>query len=70
MDEKVKEQILAIRDTGLTNMFDVNTVQRLAYERDFYELVVYLEDHVRQQLIRQSARTGAPPSVPVRNGKQ
>jgi hypothetical protein len=32
MDEKVKEQILAIRDTGLTNMFDVNTVQRLAYE--------------------------------------
>jgi hypothetical protein len=23
MDEKVKEQILAIRDTGLTNMFDV-----------------------------------------------
>ena len=30
MDEKVKEQILAIRDTGLTNMFDVNTVQRLA----------------------------------------
>lgn len=45
MDEKVKEQILAIRDTGLTNMFDVNTVQRLAYERDFYELVLYLEDH-------------------------
>ena len=45
MDEKVKEQILAIRDTGLTNMFDVNTVQRLAYEKDFYELVLYLEDH-------------------------
>ena len=45
MDEKVKEQILAIRDTGLTNMFDVNTVQRLAYELDFYELVLYLVDH-------------------------
>ncbi|WP_099225007.1 DUF5049 domain-containing protein [Listeria costaricensis] len=45
MDERVKEQILAIRDTGLTNMFDVNTVQRMAYERDFYELVLYLEDH-------------------------
>ena len=40
MDEKVKEQILAIRDTGLTNMFDVTTVQRLAYERDFYELTL------------------------------
>ena len=45
MDEKVKEQILAIRDTSLTNMFDVNMVQRLAYERDFYDLVLYLEDH-------------------------
>ena len=48
MDERVKEQILAIRDTGLTNMFDVNTVQRLAYERDFYELVLYLEDHRKE----------------------
>ena len=48
MDKKVKEQILAIRDTGLTNMFDVNTVQRLAYERDFYELVLYLEDHRKE----------------------
>ena len=45
MTDKVKEQILAIRDTGLTNMFDVNVVQRLAYERDFYELVIYLEEH-------------------------
>ena len=42
MTETIKDQILAIRDTGLTNMFDVNAVQRLAYERDFYELVVYL----------------------------
>lgn len=48
MDEKVKEQILAIWDTGLTNMFDVNTVQHLAYERDFYELVLYLEDHRKE----------------------
>ena len=45
MDEKVKEQILAIRDTGLTNMFDLPVVQRLAYERDFFELVTFLEDH-------------------------
>ena len=48
MDEKVKEQILAIRDTGLTNMFDVNTVQRLASARGFYELVLYLEDHRKE----------------------
>jgi hypothetical protein len=39
MEQKIKEQILAIRDTGLTNMFDIGMVQRLAYERDFYELV-------------------------------
>ena len=45
MEQKIKEQILAIRDTGLTNMFDIGIVQRLDYERDFYELVLYLEDH-------------------------
>ena len=48
MDEKVKDQILAIRDTGLTNMFDLPVVQRLAYERDFYELVCWLEDHKKE----------------------
>ena len=46
MEQKIKEQILAIRDTGLTNMFDIGMVQRLAYERDFYELVLYLEKTV------------------------
>ena len=50
MTEKIKEQILAIRDTGLTNMFDVNAVQRLAYERDFYEPVVYLEENRKEYM--------------------
>ena len=48
MDAKVKEQILAIRDTGLTNMFDLPMVQRLAYDRGFYELGTYLEDHRKE----------------------
>ena len=48
MDKKTKEQILAIRDTGLTNMFDVATVQRIAYNMDFYELVVYLEENRKE----------------------
>jgi len=48
MSETVKKQILAIRDTGLTNMFDVRTVQRIANDREFYELVVYLEEHRRE----------------------
>ena len=45
MTETIREQILAIRNTGLTNMFDLPVVQRLAYERDFFELVTFLEDH-------------------------
>ena len=48
MSETVKKQILAIRDTGLTNMFDVSTVQRIANDMGFYELVVYLEEHRRE----------------------
>lgn len=45
MDNKVKEQILAIRKTGLTNMFDTLAVQRIAHETNFFELVVFLEEH-------------------------
>ena len=45
MDEKIKEQILYIRSTGLTNMFDVTMVKRLANEYGFYELVVFLEEN-------------------------
>ncbi|HEL1183213.1 TPA: DUF5049 domain-containing protein, partial [Streptococcus equi subsp. zooepidemicus] len=45
MNQKIKEQILAVRDTGLTNMFDVRAVQRIAYEMDFYELVDFLEEN-------------------------
>ena len=48
MSETVKKQILAIRSTGLTNMFDVRTVQHIANDRSFYELVVYLEEHRRE----------------------
>mgnify|MGYP003097890504 FL=1 len=51
MDVKVRDQILAVRDTGLTNMFDVNAVQRIAYEMDCYELVNYLEEH-RKEYVR------------------
>ena len=44
MTDLIREQILAVRATGLTNMFDVNTVQRIAFDMGFYELVTYLED--------------------------
>ena len=48
MPERVKEQILAIRATGETNMFDLPVVQRMAYEQDFSELVIFLEEHPKE----------------------
>ena len=48
MTETIREQILAIRDTGLTNMFDLPVVQRMAYERDYFELVIFLEEHPKE----------------------
>lgn len=44
MDEKIKEQIEIIRKAGETNMFDVNAVQKIAFDRKFFELVVFIED--------------------------
>ena len=51
MDEKVKEQVLAVRGTGLTNMFDLPYVQRLAFDRNYYDLVLFIEEH-RDEYIR------------------
>ena len=45
MDEKIKAQILAIRDSGVSNMFDVNRVQQEANKLGYHELVIYLEEH-------------------------
>ena len=44
MDEKVRSQILDIRNSGTVNMFLVNEVQRLAFEKDFHELVIFIEE--------------------------
>ena len=44
MLEKIKEQILIIRESGITNMFDINRVQYEANQLEFYELVIFLED--------------------------
>ncbi len=48
MPEIVKEQIMSIRETGITNMFDLPVVQRVAYESGFFELVVFLEEHPKE----------------------
>ena len=46
--ETVKEQILAIRTTGETNMFDVPMVQQIANREGYYELVIFLIDHAKE----------------------
>ena len=43
MTDKIKEGVLKVRDTGRTNMFSVYDVQRIAYELELYDLVMYLE---------------------------
>ena len=48
MTEKVRDQILAIRKTGRTNMFDVPMVQYIANEMRLYELVIFLEEHRKE----------------------
>lgn len=48
MTETIKEQILAIRDSGETNMFDTRMVQYIANREGYYELVVYLEEHRKE----------------------
>mgnify|MGYP001080093418 FL=1 len=45
MTEKIREQISAVRDSGVANMCDTAVVQRAAFERDFYELVLFIEEN-------------------------
>ena len=46
--DTVRRQILAIRDTGETNMFDVPMVQQIANRLGYYELVLFLIDHRKE----------------------
>ncbi len=48
LTDKIIEQILTIRDSGVTNMFDVKRVQREARRKGYYELVVFLEEHHKE----------------------
>jgi len=44
MTKIIKEQILRVRDTCLTNMFDLKNVRFIAEELDLKELKNYIED--------------------------
>lgn len=45
MTERIKDQILFIRETGITNMFDLGMVKALAKEFDMPELVEFIENN-------------------------
>ncbi len=45
LTEKIKEQIFAVRDSGATNMCEMAAVQRAAFDRGFYELVLFIEEN-------------------------
>lgn len=51
MDIKIKNQILGIRQTGLTNMFDIGKVLEIAKVMEFDELVEYIPEHKAGYLI-------------------
>ncbi len=48
ISDTLVEQVLAIRDSGKVNMFDVRGVQAEANQQGFYELVIFLEEHLRE----------------------
>ena len=48
MDDKIYDQVLSIRDSGIANMFDLVAVQREAYEKGYHELVIFLEEHRKE----------------------
>lgn len=45
MTERIKDQILLIRETGITNMFDLGMVRALGKELDMTELIEFIENN-------------------------
>jgi hypothetical protein len=50
LTDKIKEQILDIRDSGKYNMFDIYGVQREAYNNDYFDLVMFIDEHKKEYL--------------------
>ena len=48
LTDRIKDQILKVRDTGKTNMFDIPAVQRIAFDLECFDLVIFLEDHRKE----------------------
>lgn len=54
----IKEQILKVRDTAETNMFDCHAVMYIANREGWYELVDYLSDRKNWPEYNNSIITG------------
>ena len=50
MTETIKQQILMVRDTCLTNMFDTRNVLEIAELFDLEELKSWLPDHKKEYI--------------------
>lgn len=44
MTQLIFNQIMQIRDSGITNMLDCRSVRRIAFENGMYDLVSYIEE--------------------------
>lgn len=47
--KKIREQILIVRKTGRTNMFDIPSVMRVADELELFDLVSFLTVSTNQR---------------------
>ena len=45
MTDKIREQIMEVLASGKANMCDCNAAQVAANDMQFYELVIYTEEH-------------------------
>jgi len=46
--ENVLKGISAVRNSGATNMFDRNTVTKLAINMEFYEAALWIDEHKKE----------------------
>lgn len=46
--DKIFEQIMDIRDSGICNMLDTVAVQNEAFKEEFFETVVLIEEHKKE----------------------
>lgn len=58
MDNEIRNQILAVRDTGATNMFDTRRVKDIAKMLGFDELADFLSDRKNQKAYANFILTG------------